>query len=132
MVGLTGQSLPVHRVCEFLHASVTILPDFGDDHALSSRNSGGEVVFEASRTRTAENLGLQNEMLTWKTSQLEPVKNGKQEVSGRPTGRQSSRLTINPVGVEKLGSKTRFPSGEFLPVRVFLALHGGSYHGVRP
>src|SRR5712691_12594258 len=24
------------------------------------------------------------------------------------------------VGVEKLGSKTRFPSGEFLPVRVFL------------
>jgi hypothetical protein len=34
-------------------------------------NAGGEVVFEASRTRTAENLGLQNEMLTWKTSQLE-------------------------------------------------------------
>jgi hypothetical protein len=24
------------------------------------------------------------------------------------------------VGVEKLGPKTRFPSGEFLPVRVFL------------
>jgi hypothetical protein len=24
------------------------------------------------------------------------------------------------VGFEKLGSKTRFPSGEFLPIRVFL------------
>jgi hypothetical protein len=26
------------------------------------------------------------------------------------------------AGVEKLGSKTRFPSGQFLPVRVFLAV----------
>jgi hypothetical protein len=33
-------------------------------------NAGREAVFEASRTRTAERLGLQNEMLTWKTSQL--------------------------------------------------------------
>jgi hypothetical protein len=29
-------------------------------------------------------------------------------------------LVKNQVGVEKLGSKTRFPSGEFLPIRVFL------------
>src|SRR5437867_8552892 len=28
------------------------------------------------------------------------------------------------VGVEKLASKTRFPSGEFLPIRVFLLVSG--------
>jgi len=32
------------------------------------------------------------------------------------------QFTKHRVGVEKLGSKTRFPSGEFLPVRVFLAV----------
>src|SRR5438445_8552645 len=32
----------------------------------------------------------------------------------------SGQLVLNRVGVEKLASKTRFPSGEFLPIRVFL------------
>src|SRR5438128_2174963 len=36
-----------------------------------------------------------------------------------PSGKQSSQVVKNPVGVEKLASKTRFPSGEFLPIRVF-------------
>jgi hypothetical protein len=30
------------------------------------------------------------------------------------------QCVIQRVGVEKLGSKTRFSSGEFLPIRVFL------------
>jgi len=33
----------------------------------------------------------------------------------------NAQLVKNRVGVEKLGSKTCFPSGEFLPVRFFLA-----------
>lgn len=36
--------------------------------------------------------------------------------------RRPRLLVKSPVGVEKLGSETRFPSGEFLPVRVFLAV----------
>jgi hypothetical protein len=32
------------------------------------------------------------------------------------------QLMLNPVGVEKLGSETHFPSEGFLPVRVFLAV----------
>ena len=39
-----------------------------------------------------------------------------------PAGGKPRLLLRNRVGVEKLGSKTRFPSGEFLPVRVFLAV----------
>ena len=35
---------------------------------------------------------------------------------------QNEYLLQNRVGVEKFGSKTRFPSGEFLLVRVFLAV----------
>ena len=33
---------------------------------------------------------------------------------------ESLSLLKTGVGVEKLASKTRFPSGEFLPIRVFL------------
>jgi hypothetical protein len=32
----------------------------------------------------------------------------------------NTQLTKSAVGVEKLGPKTRFSSGEFLPIRVFL------------
>ena len=31
----------------------------------------------------------------------------------------ASQLLLTVVGVEKLGPRTRFPSGEFLPIRVF-------------
>jgi hypothetical protein len=37
-------------------------------------------------------------------------------------GSVARQLVKHLVGVEKLGSKTRFPSGEFLPIRVFLLL----------
>src|SRR5438445_7171282 len=41
----------------------------------------------------------------------------------RATTKYASLLFII-VGVEKLASKTRFPSGEFLPIRVFLLVSG--------
>src|SRR5437016_10611548 len=41
-----------------------------------------------------------------------------------PQNRVRGLLTQTIVGVEKLASKTRFPSGEFLPIRVFLLVSG--------
>jgi hypothetical protein len=38
-----------------------------------------------------------------------------------PEQAQASLLALNLVGVEKLGSKTRFLSGEFLPFPIFLS-----------
>src|SRR5262250_1765042 len=44
-----------------------------------------------------------------------PVNNHREATATAPV------LDSTRVGVEKLGSKTCFPSGEFLPVRFFLA-----------